>query len=115
MLQVAFSPRELKLVTAGDDSEVRVWDLTKKTCIATLKVSLQQSSLYKVQDLPPVNWELPPKGYLTTVLMCGSSRGDACALCAMYKSAVVDTWLPLNFSSQLSSLCPRDMLLCQSG
>ena len=39
MLQVAFSPRELKLVTAGDDSEVRVWDLTKKACIATLKVS----------------------------------------------------------------------------
>ncbi|MCJ1296994.1 hypothetical protein MMC34_008563, partial [Xylographa carneopallida] len=37
VLQVAFSPRELKLVTAGDDSEVRVWDLTKKACIATLK------------------------------------------------------------------------------
>jgi len=36
---VAFSPRELKLVTAGDDSEVRIWDLTKKACIATLKVS----------------------------------------------------------------------------
>ena len=38
MLQVAFSPRELRLVTAGDDSEVRVWDLTKKACVATLKV-----------------------------------------------------------------------------
>ncbi len=37
---MAFSPRELKLVTAGDDSEVRIWDLTKKTCIATLKVSI---------------------------------------------------------------------------
>ena len=41
MLQVAFSPRELKLVTAGDDSEVRIWDLTKKTCVATLKVRHQ--------------------------------------------------------------------------
>lgn len=38
MLQVVFSPRELKLFTAGDDAEVRVWDLTKKACIATLKV-----------------------------------------------------------------------------
>ena len=38
VLQVAFSPRELKLVTAGDDSEVRIWDLTKKACVATLKV-----------------------------------------------------------------------------
>ncbi len=50
MLQVAFSPRELKLVTAGDDSEVRVWDLTKKACIATLKVSLQQCSLQRCND-----------------------------------------------------------------
>ena len=39
---MAFSPRELKVVTAGDDSEVRVWDLTKKACVATLKVSLLQ-------------------------------------------------------------------------
>ena len=38
MLQVVFSPRELKLFTAGEDSDVRVWDLTKKACIATLKV-----------------------------------------------------------------------------
>lgn len=41
VLQVAFSPRELRLVTAGDDSEVRVWDLTKKACVATLKVRHQ--------------------------------------------------------------------------
>ena len=39
VLQAVFSPRELKLVTAGEDAEVRVWDLTKKACIATLKVS----------------------------------------------------------------------------
>ncbi len=47
MLQVAFSPRELKLVTAGDDSEVRVWDLTKKACVATLKVSFSSAPCNK--------------------------------------------------------------------
>ena len=78
---MVFSPRELKLVTAGEDSEVRVWDLTKKTCIATLKVSLRQCPLYKVQGVPPVRWEIPPKRYLTSVSMCGASSGDACALC----------------------------------
>ncbi len=26
------------LITAGDDAEVRVWDLVTKACIATLKV-----------------------------------------------------------------------------
>jgi WD40 repeat protein len=41
VLQVAFSPSELKLATAGDDSEVRVWDLNKKSCVATLKVCHQ--------------------------------------------------------------------------
>jgi WD40 repeat protein len=40
VLQVAFPPRELMVITAGDDAEVRVWDLITKTCVATLKVIL---------------------------------------------------------------------------
>ena len=28
------------IITAGDDAEVRVWDLITKTCVATLKVGV---------------------------------------------------------------------------
>lgn len=46
VLQVVFSPRELKVITAGDDSEVRIWDLTNKACVATLKACLLSSCLH---------------------------------------------------------------------
>ena len=38
MLRVAFHPKQLLLFSAGDDSEVRVWDLVEKKCTAVLKV-----------------------------------------------------------------------------
>ena len=38
VLAALFHPKELMLVTAGDDAEVRVWDLITKACVATLKV-----------------------------------------------------------------------------
>ncbi len=40
VLAAVFHPKELLLVTAGDDAEVRVWDLMTKACLATLKVTL---------------------------------------------------------------------------
>lgn len=38
VLQVLFIPKQLMLVTSGDDSDVRVWDLVNKSCVAVLKV-----------------------------------------------------------------------------
>ncbi len=35
-----FHPKQLMLVTSGDDSDVRVWDLVSKSCVAVLKVLL---------------------------------------------------------------------------
>ena len=41
VLQVLFHPKQLTLVTSGDDADVRVWDLVNKSCIAVLKVGSQ--------------------------------------------------------------------------
>ena len=38
VLRVLFHPKQLMLVSAGEDAEVRVWDLVDKSCVATLKV-----------------------------------------------------------------------------
>ena len=38
MFRVIFHPKQLMVVSGGDDAEVRVWDLVTKTCMATLKV-----------------------------------------------------------------------------
>ena len=35
-----FHPKQLMLVTSGDDSDVRVWDLVNKSSVAVLKVLL---------------------------------------------------------------------------
>lgn len=40
VLQVLFIPKQLMLVTAGDDADVRVWDLVNKSCVAVLKVCI---------------------------------------------------------------------------
>ena len=37
VLRVVFHPKQLMLITAGEDAEVRVWDLVDKSCVATLK------------------------------------------------------------------------------
>lgn len=37
MLRVVFHPKQLMLISAGEDAEVRVWDLVDKSCVATLK------------------------------------------------------------------------------
>jgi U3 small nucleolar RNA-associated protein 13 len=39
VLKVLFHPKQLLLFSAGDDAEVRVWDLVTKECVAVLKVS----------------------------------------------------------------------------
>lgn len=54
VLQVLFHPKQLTLVTSGDDADVRVWDLVSKSCIAVLKVDPQIYCL----PLPPP--PLPP-------------------------------------------------------
>lgn len=39
VFSVLFHPKQLTVVSGGDDAEVRVWDLVDKSCIAVLKVS----------------------------------------------------------------------------
>ena len=36
---VLFHPKDLMLFSGGEDSDVRVWDLNTKSCVAALKVS----------------------------------------------------------------------------
>jgi U3 small nucleolar RNA-associated protein 13 len=38
VLRVLFHPKQLLLFSAGDDAQVRVWDLVTKECTAVLKV-----------------------------------------------------------------------------
>ena len=38
VFKVMFHPKQLMVISAGDDAEVRVWDLITKSCAATLKV-----------------------------------------------------------------------------
>jgi len=37
ILRVLFHPKQLQLITACDDGEIKVWDLVTKSCVATLK------------------------------------------------------------------------------
>ena len=38
MFRVVFHPKQLMVISGGDDGDVRIWDLVTKTCTATLKV-----------------------------------------------------------------------------
>lgn len=38
VLRVLFQSRELNLISAAEDGEIRVWDLVAQSCLATLKV-----------------------------------------------------------------------------
>ena len=38
VFRVLFHPKQLMVISGGDDAEVRIWDLVTKTCMATLKV-----------------------------------------------------------------------------
>ena len=48
VLKVLFHPRQLLLVSAGDDSLVNVWDLVDKRCTATLQVGIKSWSLFEL-------------------------------------------------------------------
>lgn len=37
-MKVIWHPRQLQLFSSGDDTEVRIWDLVDKSCVAVLKV-----------------------------------------------------------------------------
>lgn len=37
MLSCIFHPSQLLLVSGGDDSQIKIWDLISKTCVATLQ------------------------------------------------------------------------------
>lgn len=55
VLQVLFHPKQLTLVTSGDDADVRVWDLVSKSCVAVLKVTLHSlctpAQLFHIQHV----------------------------------------------------------------
>lgn len=38
MLKLMFHPKQLMVISAGGDADIRVWDLITKSCAATLKV-----------------------------------------------------------------------------
>ena len=49
-----FQPQQLMLITASEDTEVRVWDLVAKSCVAVLKVgdcTHYCGSIYNITDL----------------------------------------------------------------
>lgn len=48
---VLFHPKDLMLFSGGEDSDVRVWDLNTKSCVATLKVSSGLPALLQAQLL----------------------------------------------------------------
>lgn len=52
---MAFHPRELLLFTAGDDAQIKVWDLVTKSCVATLK---SHFSAVTSLSLAPDGWTL---------------------------------------------------------
>ncbi len=37
VLSCIFHPSQLLLVSGGDDSQIKIWDLISKTCVATLQ------------------------------------------------------------------------------
>ena len=47
MSRVLFHPKQLTVVSGGDDAEVRVWDLVTKTCTATLKVRRRTEAWFR--------------------------------------------------------------------
>ena len=60
VLQVLFHPKQLTLVTAGDDADVRVWDLVSKSCTAVLKVGPQRCPACPPPSSPPPSHVMPP-------------------------------------------------------
>lgn len=62
VLQVLFQPKQLTLVTSGDDSDVRVWDLVSKSCVAVLKVGSGSHSSAPASLPPPHPCPLIPGG-----------------------------------------------------
>ena len=44
VFRVVFHPKQLMVISGGDDSDVRIWDLVTKTCPATLKVCCRRSA-----------------------------------------------------------------------
>ncbi len=55
MLCCIFHPTQLLLATGGDDSQVRVWDLVSKTCVATLQAHF---SAVTSLSISPDGWTL---------------------------------------------------------
>ena len=45
VFRVVFHPKQLMVISGGDDAQVRIWDLVTKTCMATLKVRAAQTFL----------------------------------------------------------------------
>jgi hypothetical protein len=45
VLRLLFHPKQLLLVSGGDDGEVRVWDLVDKACVAQLKVRIHPEDM----------------------------------------------------------------------
>ena len=65
VLRVLFHPRQLQLVSAGDDAEVRVWDLVSKGCAAVLR---GHYSAVTALAISPDGWTLLSGGRDSVVL-----------------------------------------------
>ena len=65
MLRVAFHPKQLMVLSGGDDGDVRVWDLVTKACVATLKGHF---SAVTCLSLSPDGWTLLSGGRDSVVI-----------------------------------------------
>lgn len=53
VFKVMFHPKQLMIISAGDDAEVRVWDLITKSCAGTLKVRYSYTLTREHRDPRP--------------------------------------------------------------
>lgn len=92
MLRVLFHPKQLMLYSAGDDTDVRVWDLVTKSCTVTLK---GHYSAVTSLSLSPDGWLLLSGGRDKVVMLWDLRTGAKLATVPVYEAVEGVVALPL--------------------
>lgn len=112
MLCCVFHPSQLLLISGGDDSQIKIWDLVSKSCVCTLQAHFSAVTSLSISD---DGWNLVSGGRDGVVVQWNLKNYSKLATVPVFEAVETVVALPTSLRRNFKSSAKHALLFASGG